>query len=60
MKIRTIATILQDSLDIAPHGGPPQQTTAAASRQELLERFDKHVAAARAALYGPSADERSM
>lgn len=43
-------TIEQDSIDINPTGGPPPQPPLATSRAELLERFDKHVADARAAL----------
>ena len=44
-------TIEKDSLDIAPPGAPPYQPPPPpASRQELLEKFDKNVAAARKAL----------
>ncbi len=46
-------TIEKDSLDIAPPGAPPYQPPPPpTSRQELLEKFDKSVAAARAALAG--------
>ena len=48
-----IFTIEQDSLDIAPPGAPPYQPPPPpASRQELLEKFDKNVAAARSAIAG--------
>lgn len=43
----TVPTIQQDSLDLAPPGGPPFQPTKTSSRQETLELFDKNVAAAR-------------
>jgi uncharacterized damage-inducible protein DinB len=42
--------INQDSLDLAPPGGPPPHVPAAASRQEVLEIFDKNVAEAREAI----------
>ena len=44
-------TIDQDSLDIAPNG-EPQRATPINSPAELLETFDKNVAAARAAISG--------
>lgn len=40
----------RDSLDVDPPGGQPYRTPPAASRQAILERFDKNVAAARAAI----------
>jgi len=50
-----VFTIEKDSLDIAPPGAPPYQPPPPpTSRQELVERFDKHVAAARAAIAGAS------
>ena len=49
----TSYTIDQDSLDIAPNG-EPQRATPLNSQTELLETFDKNVAAARAALAGAS------
>ena len=53
-------TIVQDSLDLAPPGSPPPQPNpVAASRQAVLELFDKNVTAARAALAGAS-DEQLM
>ncbi len=47
-------TIGSDSFDVAPPGGQPVQPTAATSRKELLELFDKNVSAARAAIAGAS------
>jgi uncharacterized damage-inducible protein DinB len=45
----------RDSLDISPPGAPPfQQSPPAKSQQELLDIFDKRLAAARAALAGAS------
>ena len=49
-------TIDQDSLDIAPPGAPPYQPAEVKSRQQLLEVFDKNVAAARAAIAGAKDD----
>lgn len=49
----------QDSVDIAPVGGQPYRTPAATSRQDILDRFDKHVAAARATIAAAS-DEQFM
>jgi uncharacterized damage-inducible protein DinB len=39
-----------DSFDMAPQGGPPARATQAASRDEVLETFDKNVSEARAAI----------
>ena len=52
-------TIDKDSFDIQPPGAPPYKEEPAGSRQELLERFDKNRAAARAAIAGAS-DEHFM
>ena len=41
------ATLDQDSLDIAPPGGPAWEPPKANSTKEILEIFDKGVAAAR-------------
>ena len=46
-----------DSLDVDPPGGEPYRTPAAISRQDILDRFDRNVAAARAAL-AAAADEQ--
>jgi uncharacterized damage-inducible protein DinB len=42
-----IFTIEKDSLDIAPVGAPAYQPPKVNSRKELLELFDKNIAAAR-------------
>jgi len=52
-------TINTDSFDYAPPGGEPYQEIPAASRAELLERFDKGLAKFREALTGAS-DEAMM
>lgn len=44
-----VDTMEKDSFDIAPPGAPPYKEEPLTSRKELLERFDKNVAAARAA-----------
>ncbi len=46
--------IEQDSLDVAPPGAPPYQPPPADSRKEILDLFDKTVAAARAAIAAAS------
>jgi uncharacterized damage-inducible protein DinB len=46
--------IEKDSFDVAPPGAPPYKEEPAGSKKELLERFDKAVAAARAAIAGAS------
>ena len=43
-------TLTQDEWDINPVGGPAYQSPKAESRKQLLELFDKNVAAARKAL----------
>jgi uncharacterized damage-inducible protein DinB len=52
-------TLNQDSLDVAPPGGEPYRTPPAASRQEILDRFDKNLSAARAAI-AAAPDEQFM
>jgi len=52
-------TIAKDSFDVAPPGAPPYKEEPAASQKELLEKFDKNVVAARAAIAG-SSDENFM
>ena len=55
-------TMLQDSIDVNPPGNPPPAQNAAlkmTSRKQLLEEFDKRVAAGRAAIAGAS-DETFM
>lgn len=55
----TAETMANNSFDIAPPGAPPYKEEPAASRADLLARFDKNVAAARAALAAAS-DEQFM
>ncbi|MBL8229390.1 MAG: DinB family protein [Bryobacterales bacterium] len=45
-----VPTLLQDSLDLAPPGAPKWEPTLYGSRTQMLETFDKNVAAAREAL----------
>jgi uncharacterized damage-inducible protein DinB len=52
----TLPTIEKDSLDLAPPGAPPLKPTVANSRREMLEKFDREVAAARAAIAGATDD----
>ncbi|MGC9951945.1 MAG: DinB family protein [Bryobacteraceae bacterium] len=52
-----VDVVEKDSFDISPVGAPPYTEEPAASRPELLAKFDQNVAAARAALAGAS-DER--
>ncbi len=49
-------TVERDSVDIAPPGAPPQTGASLSSRKEILELFDKNVAAARAAMAGAGDD----
>jgi len=49
-----VETIKKDSFDMSPGGKPFQPPPVPKSRKELLELFDKNVAAARAALAGAS------
>jgi uncharacterized damage-inducible protein DinB len=46
----TSVAMENDSLDLAPPGAPPAREPEPRSRQEILARFDKNVADARAAL----------
>lgn len=52
-----VHTLKRDSLDIAPVGQPPLRVEPARSRQEVLERFDKAVEDARAAINEASNEE---
>lgn len=45
-----VATLAQDSLDLAPPGGEPYRSSEPKSREELMERFDANVAEAREVL----------
>ncbi len=49
-------SLMQDSLDIAPGGKHPEDPQLK-TRQEILARFDKNVAAGRAALAGAKDEE---
>jgi uncharacterized damage-inducible protein DinB len=53
----TVVAIQQDSIDLQPPGGSPPRGEEASNRQELLARFDGHVAAARAAIAGATDEE---
>jgi uncharacterized damage-inducible protein DinB len=55
----TVDIIEKDSFDVAPPGAPPYKEEPVASKKELLERFDKAVTGARAAIAGAS-DEHFM
>lgn len=50
-------TITLDSLDINPPGGQQAQPLQMTSRKQLLEEFDKRVAAGRAVIAGASDEE---
>ena len=52
-------TVEKDSIDIAPPGGPAHTGANLGTRREILELFDKNVAAARSAVAGAS-DEHLM
>ena len=43
-------TLNHDSLDVDPPGGKPYRTPTPSSKQEILDRFDKNVAAGREAI----------
>jgi uncharacterized damage-inducible protein DinB len=47
-------TLTQDSWDINPVGGEPYRTPKATSRKQVLDIFDKNVAAARKAILATS------
>jgi uncharacterized damage-inducible protein DinB len=51
--------LTEDSFDVSPPGGEPYQTPHATSQQDILARFDKNVAAARAAI-AAATDEQFM
>lgn len=57
LPIWTVFTINQDSLDLEPPGGGSFRVETKGSRQELLDDFDKNVAAARDAIVGASDEE---
>jgi uncharacterized damage-inducible protein DinB len=45
-----VETLTKTALDISPPGGPPYQSPSFRTRQQILDIFDKNVAAARQAL----------
>jgi uncharacterized damage-inducible protein DinB len=49
---RAVDVMENESLDVSLPGGAPPRPAPAASRQEILDRFDASIAAARAALAG--------
>jgi uncharacterized damage-inducible protein DinB len=49
-----VDTLKKTELDIAPVGQPPYRETEKRSRQEMLDAFDKNVAAGRQSLAGAS------
>jgi len=49
-----VDTMNKDSFDISPPGAPPYKEEPAASRAQLLEKFDQSVSGARAAIAGAS------
>lgn len=55
----TVATLGQESLDLAPPGEPPIEMHDATSNSELLAMFDQNVAGAKSALESAS-DEQLM
>ena len=57
LPIWTVYTINRDSLDLAPPDGGSFKVEEKRSRGEILEDFDKNVAAARAAIAGASDEE---
>jgi uncharacterized damage-inducible protein DinB len=50
-------TIQRDSIDVAPEGEPPPKGEPAKSVEDLLEKFDRNVASARAALAGATDED---
>jgi uncharacterized damage-inducible protein DinB len=52
-----VETINRDSLDLAPDGGEPLTAPPLHSRREVLEAFDKNIAAARSAIAGASDEQ---
>src|SRR5205085_7106373 len=50
----TVETMTRDELDMAPPGGEPYKPELFTTSEALLEAFDRHAEAARAALAGAS------
>jgi uncharacterized damage-inducible protein DinB len=55
----TVDTMAKDTFDISPPGEPPYKEEPVATRKELLERLDKNIANARAAI-DSATDDRFM
>lgn len=53
----TVDTMEKKSFDVSPPGAPPYKEEPVTSQKELLEKFDKNVVAARAALSKTSDEE---
>jgi uncharacterized damage-inducible protein DinB len=53
----TDVIVRQPEFDMAPPGSPPYVPPSAGSVKEILALFDKHIAAARAAIAGASDEE---
>ncbi len=54
-----VDTVTKDSFDISPPGAPPYKEDPAKTKAELLAKFDKNAAAARAAI-AKTTDEQWM
>jgi uncharacterized damage-inducible protein DinB len=54
-----VVTLTKPSLDIAPVGGPPYQLPQLATRREILDLFDRNVAAARQAIVAVKDEDAS-
>jgi uncharacterized damage-inducible protein DinB len=50
-------TMVQDSFDVAPVGGEPHKMEVTATRKELLEKFDRNISKARAAIAAGSDED---
>jgi uncharacterized damage-inducible protein DinB len=50
-------TIDKDEFDMAPKDGPPARTEELHNRQEVLDTFDKNIAAARQAIAGATDEQ---
>ena len=53
----TVMTLKQDELDIAPPGAPPYKEEVAKTARELVDKFTKNTADARAAIASTSDEE---
>ena len=55
-----VGTLQGPSLDMSPPGGEPYQSPTLKTRQEILDLFDRNVAAARAALAAAKDEEMTQ